>query len=191
LLRILLMLTSYGLLNHYKRLLVLGSTQATLQRLPLPLPPLSSMKTPKCPQLIQTHLLHLLILCLCPQMINSLTNSLLKEWLIFLIKAHLAREIARNIGFPEWWNESYDLTTHLMQYVGDYLCRRHHPTAQAQAQAHDQNVWIIKPSIGTRSQGHVISDSLIHTIRLLEVNRNRVAQKYTVCGASIALEKWS
>lgn len=91
---------------------------------------------------------------------------------VFLIKSHLAREIARNIGLPEWWNESYDLETHLMQYVGDYLCRRRNLSE------YDQNVWIIKPSIGTRSQGHVISDSLIHTIRLLEINKNRVAQKY-------------
>jgi tubulin--tyrosine ligase-like protein 12 len=95
---------------------------------------------------------------------------------VFLIKSHLAREIARNIGLPEWWNESYDLETHLMQYVGDYLCRRH--SHHQQEQDHDQNVWIIKPSIGTRSQGHVISDSLIHTIRILEVNKKRVAQKY-------------
>lgn len=87
----------------------------------------------------------------------------------FTIKSHLAREIARNIGLPEWWNESYDMETHLMQYVGDYLLRR---------RQNQDNVWIIKPSIGTRSQGHVITNSLIHSIRLLEVNKNRVAQKY-------------
>lgn len=87
----------------------------------------------------------------------------------FTIKSHLAREIARTIGLPEWWNESYDMETHLMQYVGDYLLRK---------RQNQDNVWIIKPSIGTRSQGHVITNSLVHSIRLLEVDKNRVAQKY-------------
>lgn len=83
----------------------------------------------------------------------------------FHTKCHLAREVARCLGQPSWWNPSFDLDTHLPVFVGEYLRRKRNGES-----AKGGNVWIVKPSLGTRSIGHVVSDSLIRIVRLMEVD---------------------
>jgi tubulin--tyrosine ligase-like protein 12 len=104
----------------------------------------------------------------------------------FHTKSHLAREVARCLGQPAWWNPSFDLDTHLPVFVGEFL-RRKREQAVSGADGEVGNVWIVKPSLGTRSMGHVVSDSLVRIIRLMEVDAaselggggcQRVAQLY-------------
>ena len=87
----------------------------------------------------------------------------------FVMKDHLAREIARTIGSPSWWSITYDLEVSLAAFVGDYLMRE---------RMGRNNIWIVKPSDGARSKGHIVTDSLLRIIRSLETKTSRVAQKY-------------
>ena len=86
-----------------------------------------------------------------------------------VMKDHLAREIARTIGTPSWWPITYDLEVALTAFVGDFLMRERDGR---------NNIWIVKPSDGTRSKGHIVTDSLLRIIRSLETKSSRVAQKY-------------
>ena len=95
---------------------------------------------------------------------------------VLCMKNIMTREIARCLGLPKWWLPCYDLETHLTVFVGDYLNRQE--TTVSNVENKEYNVWIAKPSNGTRSSGHVVSDSLIRVIRALEVNKARIAQKY-------------
>jgi len=86
-----------------------------------------------------------------------------------VMKDHLAREIARTIGSPSWWPVTYDLEVTLSVFVGDFLMREWDGR---------NNIWIVKPSDGTRSKGHIVTDSLLRIIRSLDTKSSRVAQKY-------------
>jgi tubulin--tyrosine ligase-like protein 12 len=108
---------------------------------------------------------------------------------VFCLKDNLSREVSRCLGMPKWWLPSYDLETQLPIFVGDYLNRQNKQAATTASTGdnsdddkscneRDYNVWIAKPSNGTRSAGHVVSDSLVRIIRSLEINKSRIAQKY-------------
>ena len=102
-------------------------------------------------------------------------------------KGHLAREVARCLGRPVWWLPSIDLETHLTVFVGEYLRRKAESRQQGGDGSGGGGVWIVKPAQGTRSKGHVVTDSLVRIVRLLEVQScaeeggggmKRVAQLY-------------
>ena len=94
----------------------------------------------------------------------------------FLQKDHLAQEILKQYGLPRpcWAIETYDLDVQLGEFVGAGLL---------EANRSDQALplWIVKPAIGTQSQGHVVTRSLGHVIRLVDSGGgSRVAQRYIV-----------
>ena len=117
----------------------------------------------------------------CLQMVNQFPYEG-----AFHNKGHLAREIARCIGQPAWWNPSYDLETHFPIFVGEFI-RRRRLQQDGETGCSGGNVWIVKPAQGTRSMGHIVTDSLVRITRHLEVEGStaggggglkRVAQLY-------------
>jgi Tubulin-tyrosine ligase family len=91
-------------------------------------------------------------------------------------KDHLGREICRQHGLPlpSWALETYDLDVQLGEFVGASLC-------EADRSGGTLPLWIIKPSRGTQSQGHVITRNLGQVLRLVDAcGGSRVAQRYIV-----------
>jgi hypothetical protein len=94
----------------------------------------------------------------------------------FVQKDHLAREIWRQHGLPlpSWALESYDLDIQLGEFVGSSL-------SEVARSGGIFPLWIVKPSRGTQSQGHIITRNLGQIVRLLDTcGGNRVAQRYIV-----------
>jgi hypothetical protein len=95
-------------------------------------------------------------------------------------KDHLAREILKQHGLPRpaWALETYDLDVHMTELVGSVLFAvdelKHLSESSLQFP-----LWIVKPALGTQSQGHVVTRNLAHIIRLNDaVGGRRVAQRY-------------
>jgi hypothetical protein len=99
----------------------------------------------------------------------------------FVQKDHLSRGILQQHGLPRpiWSLETYDLDVHFTELVGSTLCtideiNKHNTSTETQPP-----LWIIKPASGTQSQGHVVTSSLSHILRINDAfGGHRVAQKY-------------
>ena len=94
----------------------------------------------------------------------------------FLQKDHLGQEVLKQHGLPRpcWAIETYDLDVQLGEFVGACLL-------EAARSGDDPPVWIVKPARGTQSQGHVVTRSLGHILRLVDSGGgSRVAQRYIV-----------
>lgn len=125
----------------------------------------------------------------------------------FVQKDHLAREVYNQHGLPRpyWSIESYDLDVHLPYFAGSILTSQQHQNAgndcyyygeeegdedskiinnnnnnQTKEQQQQKGaVWIVKPSNGTQSKGHIVTRSLAHIVRLIDSRgTNVVVQKY-------------
>lgn len=113
----------------------------------------------------------------------------------FVQKDHLAREILNQHGLPRpfWSIESYDLDVQLLQFAGAALNARSNNIQKINDNSTDHNntntddrnyvndncIWIVKPSNGTRSKGHVVTRNLSYIQRLLDTgNMNRIVQRY-------------
>lgn len=94
----------------------------------------------------------------------------------FVQKDHLAQEILKQHGLPRpcWAIETYDLDVQLAEFIGAGLL-------EAARAGDTPPVWIVKPASGTQSQGHVVTRSLGHILRLVDSGGgSRVAQRYIV-----------
>ena len=93
-----------------------------------------------------------------------------------LQKDHLGQEVLKQHGLPRpsWAIETYDLDVQLAEFVGACLL-------DAARSGDTPPVWIVKPASGTQSQGHVVTRSLGHILRLVDSGGgSRVAQRYIV-----------
>jgi Tubulin-tyrosine ligase family len=94
----------------------------------------------------------------------------------FVQKDHLGQEVLKQHGLPRpcWAIETYDLDVQLAEFVGACLL-------EAARSGDAPPVWIVKPASGTQSQGHVVTRSLGHILRLVDSGGgSRVAQRYIV-----------
>ena len=94
----------------------------------------------------------------------------------FVQKDHLGQEILKQHGLPRpsWAIETYDLDVLLGEFVGAGLL-------EVSRSGDAPPVWIVKPANGTQSQGHVVTRSLGHVLRLVDSGGgSRVAQRYIV-----------
>lgn len=92
----------------------------------------------------------------------------------FVQKDHLGQEILKQHGLPlpSWAIETYDLDVLLGEFVGAGLL-------EASRSGGAPPVWIVKPANGTQSQGHVVTRSLGHILRMVDSGGgSRVAQRY-------------
>jgi hypothetical protein len=90
----------------------------------------------------------------------------------FVQKDHLARELLTQHGLPRnsWAIETYDLDCQLTEFIG---------AAVLAEERGEDPVWIVKPAGGTQSQGHVVTRSTAHILRLLDTQSgSRVVQRY-------------
>jgi hypothetical protein len=97
-------------------------------------------------------------------------------------KDHLAREVLKQHGLPRpcWALETYDLDVHFSEMVGSVLFAIDEIRSGSDSSSSLQlPLWIIKPALGTQSQGHVVTSSLAHILHLNDAfGGRRVAQRY-------------
>ncbi|CAH2079500.1 unnamed protein product [Thlaspi arvense] len=85
-----------------------------------------------------------------------------------VMKHHLAETIQRAYGSPEWLQPTYNLETHLTQFIGEYCVRK---------RDHLNNLWILKPWNMARTIDTSITDNLSAIIRMMETGP-KICQKY-------------
>ncbi|KAF9615015.1 hypothetical protein IFM89_021586 [Coptis chinensis] len=71
-------------------------------------------------------------------------------------------------GFPEWFQPTYNLETHLSQLIGDYYVRKRDGL---------DNLWILKPWNMARTIDTTVTGDLSAIIRLMETGP-KICQKY-------------
>ncbi|KAF6162425.1 hypothetical protein GIB67_017313 [Kingdonia uniflora] len=85
-----------------------------------------------------------------------------------VMKHHLADTIYKALGFPEWFQTTYNLETHLSQLIGDYHARKRDGL---------DNLWILKPWNMARTIDTTVTSDLSAIIRLMETGP-KICQKY-------------
>jgi len=85
-----------------------------------------------------------------------------------VMKNNLAKTVNESLGYVDWLQHTYDLTTHLHEFIGEY---------KTNEDKHKTNIWIIKPPNMARSMDMVVTDNLDVILRLLETGP-KLAQKY-------------
>lgn len=99
----------------------------------------------------------------------------------FVQKDHLARELLKQHGLPRpfWSLETYDLDVHWAEFVGAVVTETDHQRTTEVNLTGRPSLWIVKPSTGTQSKGHVVTSSLAQIVRLLDcTGGGYVAQRY-------------
>lgn len=85
-----------------------------------------------------------------------------------VMKNNLAKTVAESLGYVDWLQHTYDLTTHLHEFMGEYKTNQ---------EKDKTNIWIIKPPNMARSMDMVVTNNLDVILRLLETGP-KLAQKY-------------
>ena len=85
-----------------------------------------------------------------------------------VMKNNLAKTVSESLGYVDWLQHTYDLTTHLHEFMGEYKTNQ---------EKDKTNIWIIKPPNMARSMDMVVTNNLDVILRLLETGP-KLAQKY-------------
>ena len=85
-----------------------------------------------------------------------------------VMKNNLAKTVSESLGYVDWLQHTYDLTTNLHEFIGEYKTNQ---------EKHKANLWIIKPPNMARSMDMVVTNNLDVILRLLETGP-KLAQKY-------------
>ena len=94
---------------------------------------------------------------------------------LFCNKASMADTMQLALGLPSWLPVTYDATTQLYLFAGDFLRRERAELERNNAEPH-HSYWIVKPPAMARSMDMFISKSLTQILRMSETGRKVICE---------------